>query len=281
MRIQRIKRLFQRRIIKKNISQILAITEKNIKLNIRFKGQLLFSYISPIITILFPIIIFQKLFELNTSLGPWTPETYAVFVVISYNLNLLRRTIGDFPNQLRREKFWKTFPAIIIAPFNRFNLLLGIFVSNLILFSIPFSLILIINYIIYPISFITFIVSLISYLMIALIFSGIGLILGIFAISNESIWHGISFMLNFIFWFSCISYPYDIFPGIIQAFINLNPLYYAFSFLRFTWIDDNIIFTISSNPIQFIIILGTSIIVPTVAVFIFNRVYRKFGIVGY
>ncbi|MFO8017723.1 MAG: ABC transporter permease [Promethearchaeia archaeon] len=279
--IFKVKKLFKKRVLKDNLSQIYALTEKNVKLHLRFKYRVIFGYISPLVTILLPLIIFDKLFQFTGSLGPWTPTTYAVFLATAYNLNLLKDLIGDFPSQLRREKFWKTLPALIIAPFNRLNLLLGIFFSNLILISVPFALFLLLNYFVYPISFLTLLFCLFIYLLIALIFSGIGLFIGVFAITNENYWRFMSFGLNFVFWASCISYPFALFPEIFQLGISLNPLYHIFTFLRFAWIDDNILLTITTYPLQFVVIFLTAILIPIIAVVLFNRIYKKHGITGY
>lgn len=268
-------------IIKHNISQVIAVTEKDVKLNLRFKLQIIVNYLNPIITILMPLIIFQTLFNKNVSFGPWTPENYAVFILSAYNLTLLTNTIKGFPEQLRREKFWKTLPALMIAPFNRIDLLLGIFLTNIILISVPFILFLIITLIVYPISFWTLIFVLFIYLLISLIFSGIGLLLGVFAISKENIWRILLLALDLFFWASCLSYPFDLFPGIFQLFISFNPLYYIFTFLRMAWIDNNVILTLINFYHYFIVLLLTAIIFPIITIYIFNKVYRKYGIVGY
>jgi ABC-type polysaccharide/polyol phosphate export permease len=270
-----------KQLFKHNISQVFAVTEKDVKLNLRFKFQLIVNYINPIVTILMPLIIFQALFNTNESFGPWTPENYAVFILTAYNLTLLKNTIKGFPEQLRREKFWKTLPALMIAPFNRLDLLLGIFFTNLILISVPFILFLILTLIIYPISIWTLIFVLFIYLLIALIFSGIGLFLAVFAISRENIWRILLLFLDLFFWASCLSYPFALFPGIFQFVISFNPLYYIFTFLRMAWIDDNVLLTIVRYYPHFITLLLTAIILPIITIYIFNKIYRKYGIVGY
>ncbi len=267
--------------IRYNISQVIALAEKNIKLKMRYKYQVLFRYISPIIGILMPLIIFRALFSFNQSFGIWTQENYIIFLLSIYNLNLLKSIISEFPSHLRIEKFWKTLPALIIAPFKRFHLLFGIFLSNLVLISLPFIIILIITYIFYPISLLTFLFILFIYMLIAFIFSGIGLILGVFAISKENMYEFLIFALNYIFWASCLSYPFELFPLIFQNIISLNPLYYIFTFLRMVWVQDNIILTLCQYNIYFLVMLATAIILPVIAVIIFNRIYRRYGITGY
>ena len=62
--------------IKNNISQILALTEKNIKLNLRFKFSFIFSFIFPIVSILMPLIIMGQFLEFNAQFGPWNKDNY-------------------------------------------------------------------------------------------------------------------------------------------------------------------------------------------------------------
>lgn len=269
-------------IIKDNASQILAITEKNIKLTLRYKLTLVFSFIVPIISILMPIIILNSFFNLdeNINFGPWNKENFYIFQITAYNITLLTKIVVEIPNHLRLEKFWQTLPGLIIAPFNRINLLLGIFLGHLVVISIPFVMFIIIGFIFFPISFYTLMFILFIYMLLALVFSGIGLLIGIFAISNENIWRLLSFGFIIILWFTCITYPFEMFPGIVKDFIRLNPLYYLIDFLRIAWLNDNVILTISLYPINFILIICLALFIPYLGVIIFNKVYRKFGIVG-
>jgi ABC-type polysaccharide/polyol phosphate export permease len=267
--------------IRYNLSQILALTEKNIKLQLRFKFNLIFSYITPIISILMPLIIMGNLFAYNPQFGPWTSTNFVVYQFVAYNILLIQGIITIFPQQFRIEKYWKTLPALIIGPFTRFNMLLGIFLSHLIMISIPFTLFFIITYIFYPINIFTLVFILMIYFLITLILSGIGLILGIFAVSNENIWRVLGFLINFIFWFSCITYPFELFPNFLQNVINLNPLYYIFDFLRLSWIENDIVTTLTNHQIHLFVLIGNAIIFPFIGVYIFNITYKKYGITGY
>ena len=139
----------------------------------------------------------------------------------------------------------------------------------------------IICYIVYPISLLTVLSVILIFFLIALIFSAIGLFLGVFAITNENIWKILGFILNFIILLSCITYPYEIFPSFIQQIINLNPLYYLFDLLRFVWIEDHLLISILTHPIDIMILFTLAIALPLISVYIFNTVYQKYGIVGY
>ena len=276
-----LKKMSKLHTFKDNINQILAITEKDLKLKIRFKFTLIISLINPFIAILMPIIIMGSFFSFNVEFGPWNSTNYFIFVILVYNITLLKQIIMTFPQQFSREKFWETLPGIIIAPFNRFYLLLGIILSHLIVVSIPFTIFFIACWIFYPIGFSTILFIIIIFFFIVLIFSGIGLFLGIFAISNENIYIFLTFCMTFIFWLSCLTYPFEIFPEIIQNIVNLNPLYYIFDILRLAWIEDDIGRTIILHPHNFLILIVCAAAIPSIGVFLFNKIYKKYGIVGY
>lgn len=269
------------KIIKENFSQISALTEKNIKLQLRYKLGLIFSFVMPVVSIIMPLIIMGNLFQARSNIGFWTSQNFVVYQFVAYNIIILKDIIFRFPQQFLQEKYWKTLPALIIGPFNRFNLLLSIFFSHLILVSIPFTIFLILGYIFYPIKFITLIFVILLFILVALVLSGVGLIIGVFAISNENIWKFLKFLLYFVFWFSCITYPYEIFPRIIQTIININPLYYLFDLLRLSWINDNILYTISIYPFNFFLLTFLSLLLPLIGVYFFNIIYKKYGITGY
>ena len=267
--------------LKYNLNQIIALTEKNIKLRWRFKYTLLISFITPIVAILMPLIVMGRFFTFKQSFGPWNAQNFVIFQFIAYNIMLLRSIISEFPLQFRNEKYWQTLPGLIIAPFNRFNLLFGTFISRLILISIPFMIFFILSLILFPISILSILFIFLIYFIIAIIFSGLGLILGIFAISNENIWNLLAFAFTVFFWFSCVSYPYEIFPEVLQVVIDINPLYYLFDFLRVLWIQDNVVFTISQYPYHFIILIISGIVSPCIGVYIYEMIYKKYGILGY
>ncbi len=267
--------------IKKNLSQIYAITEKNIKFSLRFKFNLYISFVTPIISIIMPLILMGQLFSFNNRYGPWTEKNFIIYQFVAYNIMLLRRIITDFPKLFAQEKYWETLPALIIAPFKRMNLLFGIFLSDLILISIPFIIFVFLSYIMLPILPSTVLLIIGLYFLIALIFSGLGIIIGVFAISKEGFLGVFNFLITFVFWFSCVSFPFDLFPELIQNVIRINPLYYTFEILRLSWIENDIAFSFVSHPFSFLTITLGAILLPLIGVYIFNKIYRKYGIVGY
>lgn len=234
-----------------------------------------------IFSILLPIIIMSRFYSYNAKFGPWTNENFLVYQFTAYNIALISRIVDTFPKHLIREKFWQTLSFILIAPINRIHLLLSYFFSHMILISIPFVIFFVLCLLYYPISLLTIIFIIFTFFLIALIFSGIGLLIAVFAISREKFLTVITTFYGILIWFSCISFPYQLYPGFIQVIINLNPLYYIFEFLRLLWIEDNILITFSSYPLRLIIIILCAIFSPVVGIYFFNKIYNKFGIVGY
>ena len=269
------------KIIRNNAKQILALTEKTVKLDLRYKFGIILDFLTPIIAIAMPLLVMNAFFSYNADFGPWNTTNYLIYQFVAYEIYLLKGSMNKFPSQFRIEKYWKTFPVMIIAPMNRFNLLFGIFLCHLVIIAIPFSIFFIISYIVFPISFITAIFYVLNCVIIAIIFSGIGLILCVFAVSNENIWHILTFGLNVVFWLSCITYPYQIFIPQIQTIINLNPLYYIFDYLRLFWIEDNFLLSITLHPVNVLVFGITALVLPLLGVYIFNTTYKKLGIVGY
>jgi len=267
--------------LKDNISQILAITEKNVKLHLRYKFGLIFAIINPLLAIYIPLIIMGNLFEFSNQFGVWNSQNFIVYQFIAYNISLLKSLVNVFPKQFQMEKFWKTLPALIIGPFDRINLLLGILFSHIIIISPPFLVIIVLNLIYYPISIISFLFFLFEFLLIALIFSGIGIAFGVFAISNENVLKVLNFLIGFVYLFSCLTFPFQIFPDFIQNVIVINPLYYVFDFLRMSWINNNVALTITNYPFHFLILISCAIILPIVGTYIFSKVYKKYGITGF
>lgn len=278
---KKMKMIFKADFYKYNFSRIFTIVEKNVKIQLRFKFNLINSMIAPFMLILLSLIVLWRFFEMGARFGQWDDTNYYIFLFIAYNTELLRKVIQDFPTEFRQEKFWKTLPALMIAPLNRIHLLFGIFFSHLIIIAIPFVIFFILAYLISPISIFTIIFIIFIYLLIDLIFSGIGLFIAVFAISEENYWRIFSIIFQIIFYISCITYPFDMFPFPIQRIILLNPFYYIFDILRITWIDNNILITISNFPFHFIILMSTAIIIPLISTYLFKVIYHKFGIIGY
>ena len=271
--------------LRTNINQIGALVERNIYLELRFKLALFTRYSAPFIQILMPLIIFNVVFMIREDyhFGYWTSLNFILFLFIAFCVQFLRKIIFNFQQLFNREKYWKTLQALMVAPVNRYVLLFGFLIAELILISIPFFVFFIIAYILFPINIFYLILVLFGFLALAIIFGCIGLIMGILIITKEGIYSVFNLGLTFLFWLSCISYPLQIFPEVIQFIILCNPIYYLIDTIRIFWLmgfDYNLAITFLT-PIHIIIVIGGTIILPIFSVYLFNTFYDKFGISGY
>ena len=222
-----------------------------------------------------------QIFSLTEGFGPWNSENFIIFMLTLYQITLLNRLTGAFGANFGREKVWRTLPSLIIAPFNRFNLLFGIFFTHLVVISIPFSIFILICFIYYPISILTLFSVLILYLFLALFFSGIGLIFGVFEISKEGVVRILNFGYSIFIWFSCLGMPFEFFPGYFQNIVVYNPFYYYFVIIRYVWIENNIGFSLITHGFNFFLLISSGIVLPIFGIFFFDYIYKKYGIAGY
>ncbi len=188
-----------------------------------------------------------------------------------------RNGFNAFIERFQLEKFWNTIQGIILAPVNRYILLFGFILITLFESLLFFILLIIISYLIVPVSFIQIIfVFLIACLMI-IASAGIGLMKGAVFISTES-YRAIFELIQFIILFlSCYSIPFEFFPDFLQPIIFLNPFYHGVSLAQ------NVYFGIYSPNIIFSIvyIVIFSIVMVFLGVFLFNNIWKKYGIHGY
>ena len=264
--------------IKNNISQIFAVAEKNVKLLLRYKITLILTFITPVLGFIVPLIIMGKIFTLADNFGPWNNNNFIVYQFTTYHISLLYSIIFRFQGSIAREKGQNTLTLLVIAPFRRINLLFGIFLSHLIIIGIPFMVFFILCYILYPVSIITVFIIFFTYFIITLIFSGIGLVLAIFVISKQHLVSLFYLPLTVLVMFSALTMPFEFFPEYFQNIARLNPFYYIFSVVRFVWIEDNIIISITAHPINYLIVLSLAIASPLIGLKFFNYIFDKYGI---
>lgn len=269
----------------RNIKHTIAIVEKEIFLKFRFKASIIHSLINPLIQLVIIFFIFGAVFNLGEGItfGYWNKMNYVLFLLIAFCVQFSRPITERYPQSFTTEKYWKTLSATMIAPIHRFSLLLGILISQIILNSIGVTILVAIAYFLYPISLSYFLLFILVYFCIVLCFGSIGLIIGAFAIGNENWVSYYTIVLRFIFLFSCINYPKEIFPEFFQIFITLNPLYYYFDLLRLLWylgLEPELAI-LYITPYHITIFLSITIIAPIISVLLFNFIYKKYGIIGY
>ena len=90
--------------LKDNMSQIYAIIEKNVKIQLRHKLNWFLSLIFPIIGIVLPLIIMGQLFTFTDSFGPWNRDNFVVYQFTTYQINLIYQILNRFQSSISLEK---------------------------------------------------------------------------------------------------------------------------------------------------------------------------------
>ncbi|MFX0139796.1 MAG: ABC transporter permease [Candidatus Hodarchaeota archaeon] len=271
--------------LKSRLRKIFAIIEKELYLQLRYKSAIILRIMEPIIQILILLFLYGLVFGLQEgySIGYWNEINFVLFILMAFCLQLFRPITTKYFQSFIVEKYWKTLSATLIAPVNKFSLLLGILTSSIIINSIGFVVVFTIMYVLFPISLLYFLLFVLTFIGILISFASIGLLIGVFGISNEDFGNYFYITLRFIFLFTCINYPKEIFPEFIQFFILLNPLYYIVDLLRLVWylgLDPGTAI-IYITPIHIISIILFTVLIPILAIALFERVYKKYGITGY
>jgi len=277
--------MLKREHLKTNIIQIYSLTVKDLKLKTRYKLEFLVEFLAPLLSLFFPYIIFNTLFNIEEGIFGtyYSRENFLLFVLLGYCISTLIFLLWNYKDLFYDEKTWKTLNAVIVAPVNQFNILFSYFLSGLISKSLPLIFIIVICYVLFPIPIPYLILVILVLICISITFAGMGFILGIFEIVNEDISASLAVGISLISLVSCVFYPIEIFPEQLHFFIKLNPLYYYFDLLRLTWwAGIEYREAISYITIYHILIVGIfTIITPILASYLFLRIYNKYGISGY
>jgi len=277
--------MIKKKSITRYTRQIFAIVEKDISIELRIKYNLIGRLVNPTIQLFLYFFLLGVIFNFNTDfkLGYWDSTNFVLFLLLAYSINFSRSIINKYNISFGRDKYWKTLSAIMVAPVHRFTLLLGTLAAEMIMISVPLIIILVIAYILFPISLFYLFLTLLILFGMFLTFASIGLIIGAFRISHEQYVNIIMYILRFVFLFSCIFYPIYIFPEFIQVIVLINPFYYYFDLLRLTWyMGINYEAASSLITIQHIIIfILITTISPIFSLYLFEKIYKKYGITGY
>ena len=278
--------MFNKKVIRKNIKQILALAIKDLKLKMRYRQEFFVENFLPFLTLFFPLIIFSTLFQLEIDFfegSYYTAENYVLFLLLAYSVECSIFLLWYYRDLFYDEKTWRTLHGLMLAPVSKFNLLIGFLISGLLTRAFSILLTVIICYILFPIPLMTLILVLIVMLCISITFASMGFILGVFVIVNENISASLSIGISFIALVSCLFYPLQIFPESIHIFILMNPLYYYFDLLKLSWWS-GINYREAMGYItiyHIIVVIIFTIITPIFASFLFIKIYKKYGATGY
>jgi ABC-2 type transport system permease protein len=260
------------------ISRVLAITKRQIILNLRFKwGYFMNTFIFPLKGLISFMLIYLGFFYSGaTNIGGITKETYIVFLLLGMVFMTIFGTgWGMISGSFMQEKYWQTIQGVLTSPAKKIEIIFGYGIAGLINI-LPFLMISLVScYIIMPISLTNFIYIIILLLLMYLAISGIGFIQAALILSNEDL----SALILPAFWawafISCFYYPITSLPKFIHPIVRLNPIYQANFVIKHLWIYNT--FNIKS----FFYLSLLSLISLSAGIYIFNKVWKKIGIQGY
>ncbi len=264
-----------------NLTKIIAFTEKTLKLDMRFKYQFFLQLtVGPVLTLASFLVLYTGFFTITSkSLGSLDSQNYIPALFLgSMALVFSNAGFNAFAVRLRAEKFWGTIQLMLLAPVNKFALLLGIVLADIIRSCISIIPMLMACYILFPTNLINILYVYMIFILISIGTSGIGLIIGAFAISNENMIPLFNYLSQAIIFFSTFFLPIEIFPDFLKVIIRMNPLYHGITLVRALWFNTGM-----TQPVTIPIlwVLGAAVISPIIGVYFFNRIWQKIGIVGY
>src|SRR3989344_1448636 len=253
-----------------NIKQILAVAEKETKLNFRFKFnyfvQNLFETIKSAAVF---ILIYLGFFSFGAkSIGEVSPQNFVAFLLLGVIASTIcYKGYYMFRDKFTNEKYWETISSLFISPLKKINLVIGVCLAELahLLFLVIFFLVIV--YLFYPTAIINVFAVFILFIIFFFMISSFGLIYGIISISLEQ--YSFLFILFYpiLVFFSGFYYPIDVIPGILRIFSYINPVYYTVTLIRNIWLTG---IQISDITMYFIPIIAFTIIIPIIAILLFN-----------
>ncbi|MHA1299683.1 MAG: ABC transporter permease [Candidatus Helarchaeota archaeon] len=297
--------------IRRIYNKTLAITEKELKLELRFRLQFFYNiFVLPFLALIPFVILYGGVFSdqgsyinslLSIFLADKAGETEIYYYLIynfiqqnyisTFNQNnyLSWLLIGNivhtfskngfdaFVSRFQIEKYWGTIQGTLLAPLNRYLLLASYIIMVLIQSFLYFLMMITISFIVYPVSFIEFIFMFFMSFLTLIAACGIGLLKGAVTLANENVRFFFELFQFFVIFFSCYSIPREYFPEFLQVFTLINPFYHGINLARDAY------FGIYAPDFTFSLtyVITFAISISIIAVYLFNKIMKKYGVHGY
>jgi len=275
----------------KILSDSLAIAEKELKLNLRYKwGFFISNFLNPLVRAVPFLLVYYGVFAAagsSFSVGEVTDATFVVFLLLGILVDVfLHSGLTAFSDKFMREKFWETINAFLVAPTHKLALVLGFGISESIAILPTLLFFLLVVFLWHPVSPVVMLFTLVVLVGAFMIALGVGLLFGSAALFNENFIPIFGYMRIIWVFFSCFYYSIEVLKFSVAGFIidlrllaELNPIYQAVAIIRSVWFYgfDSVL---NMLP-QFVYFAAFVIVVPLVSVFIFRKLFRYFDIEGY
>ncbi len=260
------------------ITQVLAITKKDLRLESRFIIPFLSHlFFSPLKTAVWFLVIYYGFFSTGSAgVGNFNSGNYFLFVVIGSLFQLLFTiALTDFPNKFFSEKFWQTIQGFLVAPINSMKLVLGLGLSQLVMASFAILVLTVIAFLISPIPFVNILVIILILLCLFLGLMFVGLIRAGLVLVSENLNGAFDYFVLAWGFISCFYYPIESFPKFIRPVIFYNPVFQAVTLVRDLWQNQSI------NSLSLIYVLSLSAIAVLLGASLFKYLLKNYEIEGY
>ena len=269
----------------------LAIAEKELKLNFRYKWAFFISnLLNPLLRAGPFLLVYYGFFAIagdSVSIGGVSSLSFVVFLLLGMLVDIfLHSGLTVFSDNFLREKFWQTIQGFLLAPTHKLSLVIGVGISQLVAIFPTMLFFLLITFIWQPVSPLVLVFCLLVLAGAFLIALGAGLLLGSAALFNENFVPIFGYLRVIWVFFSCFYYSIDVLKfsvwGVLidlRLLAELNPIYQAVAIIRATWVY-GFDYAFQLWP-QFAYFAAFVIIVPLVSVFIFRKLFKRFDIEGY
>lgn len=268
---------------KKILADSIAIAEKDLKLDMRFKIPFFFETVVMPIAVLAPfILVYFGYFQAgNVYFAGLEKENFVVFLLLGMLSSIaLHQGFNNFLDKFLREKYWQTIEGIAITPINRISLVIGGTINGVISVLPSAVIIFFIGQFFLPTSIAHSIQILLLLILLLLTSMSLGLVAALTAVFNENYSPVFRYFIIAITFFSCFYYPISLFDShpflaLLKPLIEINPFYHGVTIMRSIWFFGVIPWA------SFLYVLIFSIILPFISVFVFNRAWKIFTIQGY
>ena len=262
-----------------NISQIFAIAQKEIRLNLRF-GWNYFgeTLIYPFRYVFIFFLIYKGFFTSGAQgIGDITRTNYLAFLVLGGLAHTFFNTAFNvFRTKFLREKYWQTISTFLIAPAHRLKLVIGIGLAELLRLGIILVIFLSIAYFFKSIPFIK-LAAVISIILLTYLGTlGVSLIAGAFALANENILFLFVYLQMGWTVLSCFYYPLSSIPGFLRPLVMVNPVYHSVTLIRELWLG-----LPGNTALHLCFIIPFAVLAPILGAYLFNNIIKKMGVTGY
>jgi ABC-type polysaccharide/polyol phosphate export permease len=265
--------------LKKFLKDVLAITEKELKLDLRFKkSYFLTSVINPLLGLIPFILIYFGFLTYSgaVSFAGINKGNYLNFLILGMLAFLFFNTgLNVFKNKFTNEKYWKTMEAIFLTPVKHVSIVIGVGLSEFIRMIPALIIFLGIASIFIPPSFLAIFFVLIALILMFLVTLGIGLIHGSLVITNEDYAPFFGYFINGWSLISCFFYPIGIIPPEFRGIVLINPVYQGLNFIRKAWMENLFLW----DAMFYVLIFAA--ITPIIGGFLFRYLWKSKGISGY